>query len=239
MLSHCPHCQQDLGINAAQQDKITAALSALAPGKTLKIACPKCRQAIELAADGSLVAQAPKSPPPSTAESQARPEPPRPPDLSWLSSGGFDQQELVEDVPQALIAIGNEEIRAKVESAFTGMGYQLLRVRSADEALEKMRFTNFEAVALHSSFEGGSLDSSLLHQHMRAMAMARRRYIFYVLLGPEFHSLYDLEALANSANLVVNDRELAHFPVMLKKALSDYAALFGPYLEALKHHGVK
>jgi len=71
------------------------------------------------------------------------------------------------------------------------------------------------------------------------MAMSRRRYIFYILVGPEFRTLYDLEALANSANLVVNDSDASHFSIILKRGMNDYNDLFGPYLEALGNYGVK
>jgi hypothetical protein len=71
------------------------------------------------------------------------------------------------------------------------------------------------------------------------MAMARRRYVFYVLIGPEFRTLYDLEALANSANLVVNDSDTGHFSIILKRGMNEYQELFGPYLQALGNYGVK
>ncbi len=62
--------------------------------------------------------------------------------------------------------------------------------------------------------------------------MARRRAIYYIIMGPEFHTLYDLEALANNANLVVNDKEAAYLEIIFKKGRQDYDDLFGPYLEA-------
>jgi hypothetical protein len=135
--------------------------------------------------------------------------------------------------------VGDEEITTQVTMAFGEMGYQPTYVRSAEEAISKMQFMNFEAVVLHSRFEGDGLDGSAVHQYMREMAMSRRRYVFYVLVGPEFRTLYDLEALANSANLVVNDNDAGYFSIILKRGMNDYNDLFGPYLEALGNYGVK
>jgi hypothetical protein len=167
------------------------------------------------------------------------PDAPKPPDLGWLSSGVYSEKEAVENVPHALIMTGDEEITTNVTMAFGEIGYQPTYVRSAEEAIAKMQFMNFEAVVLHSGFEGGGLEGSTVHQYMREMAMSRRRYIFYILVGPEFRTLYDLEALANSANLVVNDSDAGHFSIILKRGMNDYNDLFGPYLEALGNYGVK
>ena len=262
MLAQCPHCLQTLMLSDAQLEKIRAALASLAMGRTLKIGCPKCRQPIELNGDGSVAGQAAadmmdvlyaehtgnedQAVVGIVAAVQKRPQPvrlppdaPKPPDLGWLSSGVYSQKEAVENVPHALIMIGDEDITTEVTMAFGEMGYQPTYARSAEEAISKMQFMNFEAVVLHSRFEGGGLEDSTVHHHLREMAMARRRYIYYILVGPEFRTLYDLEALANSANLVVNDSDAGHFSIILKRAMNDYHDLFGPYLEALGNYGVK
>lgn len=243
MLDQCPHCQQNLLLNEAQLEKIKVALASLSAGKTLKLGCPKCGQPIVLSADGSVVEQiesgsaaaAPKKPQPV----RQPPPAPVPPDLDWLSSGVYSEKEVVENVPHALIMIADKEITTRVATAFGEMGYQPTYARSAEEAIDKMQFVNFEAVALHSRFEGGDLVNSTVHQYLREMAMTRRRYIFYILIGPEFHTFYDLEALANSANLVVNDSDASHFSIILKRGMNDYQELFGPYQKALGNYGIK
>ena len=82
-----------------------------------------------------------------------------------------------------------------------------------------------------------TLARSVFHAHMRLLPMERRRYIFYILIGSDFHTLYDLEALALSANLVVNSDDLAHLDVILRKAIPAYEELFGPILEELNAYG--
>ncbi|MFZ5776125.1 MAG: hypothetical protein ACOY3Z_11640 [Thermodesulfobacteriota bacterium] len=264
MLSQCPHCSQALNLTPAQLEKIDAALAGLAPGKTLKMGCPKCRQPIELNADGSLGGNAvggvmqevlysqhgggeDQTAASMVAAAQKRPQPvklppeaPKPPELTWLTSGVFDKKDVVEDVPHALLLIGDGEVKTQVSMMVAGLGYTPVFVDSAEEAIDKMQFMNFEAIFLHSRFEGpGGVGDSLFHRHMCEMGMSKRRYIYYVLIGPEFRTLYDLEALANSANLVVNDREVEHLAVVIRKGQNDYETLFGPYLETLKQYGMK
>ena len=262
MISECPHCQEALNLNDAQLDKLNKALTALPEGKTLKLGCPKCKQPIEFNKDGSAVEVAAavlkdvlysdhvgqedeaaigiveayqKAPKPV----RLPPEAPKPPDTEWLTSGVYDEKEIIEDVPRVLVLVADDETKTQVTMAFGEQGFQPLYVQSAEEAIDKMQFGSFDAIVLHSRFEGGNVNDSTFHQHMRQMSMSKRRYIYYVLVGPEFRTLYDLEALANSANLVVNDKDVSHLSIVLKKGMGEYDDLFGPYIDALKHYGVK
>lgn len=264
MISECPHCHKPLNLTDAQRQKVENVLAALPENKTLKISCPLCKKSIELEAGGTSVKQAgsgdqgvmkdvlysnhagDEDRPAATmveeikkAPKPVKPPPaaPNPPDVGWLTSGEFKEQEVVKDIPLVMILMADGPARSAVAESFSRLGYQPEFGESAETAIERMRFVNFAAVVLHSVFEGGSLGDSTFHAHMRGLAMAARRYIYYVLIGPEFHTLYDLEALSHSANLVVNDNEVSYMDTVLKKGLRDYEELFGPYLTALKKHG--
>lgn len=250
MIEQCPHCQQDLKLSEAQIAKVEAALAKLPEGKFLKMGCPRCKTPIELQADGTSPAPAapaegegtapaaprPKEAAPAPKPVNPPPEAPKTPDLDWLTSGEFKEKEVIEDVPMALILANEGQGRKSVVAAFTEAGYKTVLADSAEHAIERMRFVNFAAVTLHSRYEGDSLADSTFHAHMKKMPMAKRRHIFYALLGPEFNTLYDLEALAHSANLVANDNESRSFGLILKKSLQDYHDLFGPYIATLKKH---
>ena len=94
--------------------------------------------------------------------------------------------------------------------------------------------TTYAVVVLHSEFEGGMpLEESRIHSYLARLSMARRRRIHYILVGPEFRTLYNLEALSWSANLVVNDGDIDQFAGIFKKSSRDYTDLFGPLLESL------
>ncbi len=266
MLAKCPHCQQELALTETQQVKVEKALAALQPGKFLKIGCPHCKKTIELHAEGTepggngndeveqlvmksvlysehtgdedrdiegVVAHVRQVPKPT----KIPPAAPKAPDVSWIVSGEFKAEQVVKDVPLAMILMTEEQGKSKVAEAFSEIGYQPEFAQSAEAAIERMRFVNFAAVALHNHFEGRKLADSTFHAHMQAMGMNVRRYIYYVVVGPEFNTLYDLEAMSNSANLVINDKDVDYVNVILKKGLQDYDNLFGPYIEILKEHG--
>ncbi len=239
MLSQCPHCKKDLNLNEAQLAKVENALVALQPGKFLKLGCPNCQQPIELDADGKSAGETPSPPPAAALAQDTHVAPPKAPDLGWLSSGAFEEKDVIEDVPMVLILMNDSPERHHVSEALEGIGYQSIYAESAEDAIEKMRFVNYAAVVYHTILEEGGLEKSTFHTYVSGLAMSKRRYMYYVLVGPEFHTLYDLEALAYSANLVVNDTELGHMDLILRKGMRENEELFGPFLSALKEYGRK
>jgi len=225
MISNCPHCRVALKFNAQQRAKLVQAIQDLKPGKKLTIKCPNRKKPVSLNGDKTKAPAAPTV------------KPPAPPDLEWLKTGRFEEEEKVEDVPMALVLHPDPVDMKKVEAAMESVGYRVLTATSVEEAIDQMRFISFACIAFHADFEPGGLDNSIFHSYMREMNMERRRYIFYILFGPRFHSLYDMEALAYSANMVVAEQDLKYFDIMLRKAIPAYEELFGPILEELGSYG--
>lgn len=244
MISQCPHCHKNINLSEAQQHKVEKALAGLTDGKTLKIGCPHCRKPIELTADGGTADAGVASPPAGVKakaggdkQNTSPAEPPHPPDVSWLANGEMSEKAVVSDIPMALILIKPGSLRDRVVKAFEDDNYMPVFMDSAAEAINEMRFTDYAAVVMHSGYEGVDLAASSFHAHMCGMSMNRRRHIYYVLIGPEYRTLYDLEALAYSANLVINDKDVQYIDTILTKGFRDYEELFGPYLKVLKEHG--
>lgn len=245
MISTCPHCQQELGFTESQNQKIQGTLADLEPGKKLKFGCPQCKKSIELAkdtdknatggADVSLDSSPPEESPQEETGEFGRPNAPS---INWLSEGEVGQQEIIDDVPQLLVMVNNSSIKEKIVNAFGKMGYKAEIPQSPAEAIDRMRFVDYDAVVMHVDYEGG-LENSKVHAHMKAMQMSKRRRTYYIVIGPEMHTLYDIQALAYSANLVVNDAELDSIGLILKKGLRDYEDLFGPFLAALEANAQK
>lgn len=234
MINNCPHCNKTLKLGDAQKAKLQKALDALEPGKKLTIKCPACTKPISLdattGAKGKATVKGGKT-------SAGGITPPAPPDLSWLKESSLDQDERVEDIPMALVLHPENEQQEIVKDALEQVGYQVMTVTSVDEARERMRFVNFACVVQQSQFDGPKLADSSFYHYMRNMSMQRRRYLFYILIGPEFNTLYNLQALAYSANLVINDKDLYHMGVALRKAIPMYEQVFGAYMEELTSAG--
>jgi hypothetical protein len=229
MVVNCPNCGKQLKMS----DKMLASIKQLDDGKKIKAKCVHCAVPFGFGAN-DLVEPVENSAKPKSGNHL---EPPGSPDVSWLKDGVFDGQEMVEDIPRALVLMPDTPNRGTVLEAVEDFGYQAEQASSPEEAVGKMRFINYSAVFLHSKYEGGGLQASEFHSFMQAMSMSRRRFIFYVLIWEEFDKLYDLQARANSANLVINDTEIPFIVTILKKAIPEYETLFGPLMEELRIAG--
>ncbi len=226
MIVHCPNCGKQLKLS----DKISESIQGLEAGRKLKLKCVHC--AVPFALDAGTVNEVAQ-----TGSTRSGVRPPAAPNLSWLREGVFEEQEVVEDVPRALVLFPDTPQRQVVVEAVEAFGYLVDQLTDPREAIDRMPFVNYAGVFLHSGFEPGGLGGGRFHRFMRDMAMSRRRTIFYVLVGGEFETLYDLQALACSANLVVNDREIPYIGTILRKAIPEYDKLFGPLLEELQVAG--
>lgn len=244
MLSNCVHCHEPFDFTEAQVGKLEKALTKLQPGKHLRFKCPACGLAIDLQADGQ-VAEGKRGQAfdvevemQATGVSGAGLGKPQPPDVGWLAGGQSDKRGgVVEDVPMALILVESGAMKTAVAEAFVSQSYRPIFAKTVQKAMESMRFVRYAAIVFQAECEGKPLVASAFHAQMKNMEMLRRRSIFYTLIGPQFHTLYDLEALTNSANLVVNDADVKQFSTILNKSLRDYHDLFDPYLATLKEHG--
>jgi len=220
----CQNCNKKLKLS----EKIKKGIKRLAPGRTLRLPCPHCEKALVLNSNSL------KS---DSEQLTSSVPPPPPPDITWLKDGTFEAEEAVEDIPQTLILIPPGEKRDSIAKSVESIGYQASFAESGKEAMEKMQFVNYASVILHTEFEEGGLGKSAFHQFMREMSMLKRRFIFYILIGPGFSTLYDLEALASSANLVVNDQEISEFLTILRKAIPRYEELFGSLMAEISAYG--
>ena len=156
---------------------------------------------------------------PAGAE-QAESLAPPPPDKDWLADcQDTGDTTRAANIPAALVAIVADQRRIQAVDTLKRMGYRVDLALGADEGLELL----CEADRAFAD----------LHRTIRQFPPGRRRLTFYAIVGPRLHTLYDLEALAFSANLVINDREMPHLEPVLRKGLQDYEKLFRPLLDAL------
>jgi len=249
MISSCPHCQGALKFNAAQLGKIEQALKALKPGQRLPLKCPHCVKPMNLDAAGNVEGAPKPAPAASPAAAPAAPapaaeavKPPPPPSMDWLRSQKNEEMQFddhARDVPMALVLHKDDNMRHLIKSSMEALGYQAASVNTPAEALHETQAISYACIVCHTGFEPGGLKESTFHNYMRNMPMSKRRYIFYILIGPEFISLYDIQALGNSANLVVAEKDMKDFQPILHKAIPYYEQLFGPLLEELANYGKK
>ncbi len=261
ILSQCSHCHKAINLTPDQDKKLRNAYDLLQPGKVMSIGCPHCKQSIAIKKEEDLQGNAfdafpdlmadlagdepdQKADEPVVETSYEKQDaldstltPPGPPDISWLKTGDLGELLHTQELSLALVLLPAGEDKEKVSQAFVDLGYRVESAESAHEAIEKMKFVTFSAIVLHVDFEGGTLEKSQCHDYIKWLPMSKRRSLYYVVIGPDFHTSYDLAALSVSANMVINGRDIRHISRILRKGFRDYDSLFGPFLSALEAHG--
>jgi len=218
------------GTQMKLSDKVRDSLLTLPNGQQARIKCVACSSII--AFDPAEVLRLDREEEQRKIITTAKPPPL--PDLQWLRDGDFSNQDVIEDVSRSMILMPPGEDKNIVVQTMEGLGYVAERPETADAALERLEFLPFASIFLHEEYEPGGFQSGILYRAMRLMNMSKRRYIFFVLIGKELHTLYSLEALSLSANLTVREADLPLLHTVLRKAIPDYDELFGPYIDELR-----
>lgn len=234
MLVRCPHCAKQLKLKEGAE----AGLKKLPQGKSLKVQCVHCRESFGVNAGGVVgggQGAAVREGRREGASSGVRP--PAPPDLAWLQRGEAAIQQAIAGIPRALILVPDGRMRELLAAEIEALGYQVEEGGDVGDAIRSVLHNDYELVFHHSRYEEGGLETSRFHRFLCQMPMSRRRTLFYIVAGEEMKTLYDLQALTCSANLVVNDNEISHIGALLKKTIPEYEALFGPFLEELRLAG--
>jgi hypothetical protein len=118
-------------------------------------------------------------------------------------------------------------------TALNELEYKIQRAQSPEHAVHKLKFNQYHVVAFHEKFGGSTLETSPLYEFIRDMPMDARRKIFVALVGENFKTLDNMEALAHSVNLVINQKELDQLEAILKKSIGDNDNFYKVYRETM------
>ena len=141
------------------------------------------------------------------------------------------------DARLALVCEDAPERQAIIRAALEQIGFAMLAVKNADEAVERMRRDVYELVILDEQYQGATpLDNPVLTA-VRGMAMAQRRWMFVALVGREFKTFDNAMAFARSVNVVVNVNDLPHFPAILKKGITEHVEFYRTFRQVLTDAG--
>lgn len=153
---------------------------------------------------------------------------PQPPGDSWLESDSTDGRDDTTGL-HALLLLQDAQQAAQIGMKLQHLGYTTAALQSAAHALDELHTATYQLIVCGTD----EVFSSFRDYLSQNLPQQRRRLLYYVLIGPDVHTCYGLQALALSANLVINERELPFFELVLRKGFQEYTELFGPFLEVL------
>ena len=126
-----------------------------------------------------------------------------------------------------------------VKTTLRELGFKFHTAETPELAVERMRYTNYDCIAVHENFAGSSLRSNPVLNYLSPLPMAQRRYSFVCLMGPTFKTLDAMQAFAHSVQLTLNPVDLPNLGPILKKGLAEFDLLYRSYKDTLAAMGEK
>jgi len=112
------------------------------------------------------------------------------------------------------------------------MGFKYHAVDTADAAIDRIRYTQYDCVLIQETFAGSTLRSNAVLQHLSTLPMIARRNSFVCLIGPSCKTLDAMQSFARSVHLVINPSDLPNLTAILKKGISEFEATYRVYKTA-------
>ena len=210
MQVECSSCAKEINI---PDDKVPK-------GQAFSLTCPGCKTKMR-------VDQHLKSPPSNSTGSLDA--------ASLVVNEEFDDDEEIEiyDEHDKIALILDRTNDDQWAHALTELEYKLQRAKSPEHAVHKLRFNQYHVVVFHEKYGDSSLEKSPLYEYIREMPMHTRRKTFVAIVGENFKTLDNMEALAYSVNLVVNQKDIDQLETILKKSTGDNDTFYKVYRETM------
>lgn len=205
----CESCQARFNV---PDDKIPA-------GKSIRAACPKCKNKITIPAKDAADSPAPAG---KSAGEEAYDAAEKPFDF------------IEEDALTALICEPDPAIRDKVSSVLELMEYHLTTVSSTREALKKMRYHNYNVVVVNESFDTSTPETNGVLPFLERLPMTTRRELFVCLITSRYRTMDHMLALNKSVNMILNVKNINDFGKILSTAITENDIFYRAYKETAK-----
>ena len=190
--------------------------------KAFSLTCPQCKEKITVPPVGQ---DNTASPPGSGAQDTA--SPPQIPETD------DDDLDFVEEGTK-LALICDQENGQGIQAFIKNSEYQEVVAKSSEDAINRLKFSQFDMIFLNENFSGGSITDNAVLKYIQPMSMTTRRRIFVVLTGNKFRTLDNMQAFANSVNLTLNNKDIPKLDKVIKKAVTDHEMFYKIYRESLR-----
>ncbi len=133
----------------------------------------------------------------------------------------------------ALVCVDVPEVQRLVVENLTELGCKIHTGLFTEDILVKLQTHAYDIVVIAEHFADSNLQSNpILHATLEIPPDQRRRQII-ALVGSSIHTDSDMEAWANSVNLVVNLADVPNIKHVLRRSMQRSRSFYTPYSEAL------
>lgn len=117
------------------------------------------------------------------------------------------------------------------------MGLKVHHAASAEQALQRLLVRTYQVVVLLENLDGCALEGNPLLRHLVALPTDERREMYVVLLCQSFATGDELNAYAQSVDLLMNYQDIQRFAEVVAPALEEHDAANRHILAALAEAG--
>lgn len=141
------------------------------------------------------------------------------------------------DTETALICVTDDAIREKIIGDLKGRDFFLTEVKTAKEAVRKMRFHVYTLLVIDENFDATNPDSNDLIRYLANFPMATRRRMFVVLLSSRLRTLDKMAALTHSVNMIIGTQSVKDFITLITNGMAENEGFYYTLLDTMKAAG--
>jgi len=146
-----------------------------------------------------------------------------------MSTTEISQTDFFELGDKTALICTEADLAEILRTALKDLGFKTRVVETADAAIDRMRYTNFDCIMLQETFAGTTLRTNTVLSYLAALPMPQRRNSFICLIGETFKTLDAMQAFAHSVHVVVNPSDLVNLTAILKKGLAEFEMNYRVY----------
>jgi predicted Zn finger-like uncharacterized protein len=204
------------------------------PNSTFRLTCPRCKRRIVVST----------KPPENLTGGKITDSPAVRIDEESPSTGDNLREACVEETDTlqfgqsaALLCLDCDYRFEVLKSVLQGMGYMVDTAATVDQALNRLRFNQYQIIVLTEQFGGSS--SNPVAGYLARLNMNVRRDMFVVLVGEQFKTADHMQAFIESVNLVLHSGDLSQIETFLSRGLGENERFYKVFTECLIEAGKK
>lgn len=141
------------------------------------------------------------------------------------------------DTETALICVTDDATREKITGDLTARDFYITEVKTAKDAVKKMRFHVYTLLVIDENFGTTNPDSNELLRYLAILPMSTRRRMFVAMLSSRFRTLDKMSALTHSVNMIINTQNIKDFITLITNGMAENEGFYYTFTEIMKASG--
>ena len=150
-----------------------------------------------------------------------------------MSISDFSNLDFFELGDRTSLICADPSTTDKARTTLKDLGYKSHTAETAEMAIERLRYTQYDVIIIDENFAGSSLHSNTLLGYLASLPMPQRRHSFVCLIGSSFKTLDAMQAFAHSVHVVMNPMDLPNLAPILRKGTAEFELLYKVYKDAV------